>query len=197
MRRRTCSTGWWRLVCRAGRLPLGDARRLDRWRARWLTLGRAHARGALGASRSTLALVVGVVGLAAHHGRARSGKRPNMLVLAVDSLRADRVFAPDAARRFPTLAALARAGVRFREAHVTVPRTFPSFVTLLTGRYPHHHGIRHMFPSAAQRRGDRSGAAVGAARGRLSDGRHQRLRGRDLLAHAARLRCTSTCPTST
>jgi arylsulfatase A-like enzyme len=41
--------------------------------------------------------------------------------------------------------------VRFREAHVTVPRTFPSFVTLLTGRYPHHHGIRHMFPSAAQR----------------------------------------------
>jgi arylsulfatase A-like enzyme len=40
---------------------------------------------------------------------------------------------------------------------VTVPRTFPSFVTLLTGRYPHHHGIRHMFPSAAQR------AAIGPA----------------------------------
>jgi arylsulfatase A-like enzyme len=35
---------------------------------------------------------------------------------------------------------------------VTVPRTFPSFVTLLTGRYPYHHGIRHMFPDAAQRR---------------------------------------------
>src|SRR5262249_5260913 len=28
----------------------------------------------------------------------------------------------------------------------------PSFVTLLTGRWPHHHGIRHMFPSAEQRR---------------------------------------------
>ena len=34
---------------------------------------------------------------------------------------------------------------------MTVPRTFPSFVTLLTGRYPHHHGIRHMFPSAIER----------------------------------------------
>ena len=40
---------------------------------------------------------------------------------------------------------------------MTVPRTFPSFVTLLTGRYPHHHGIRHMFPSATQR------AAIGSA----------------------------------
>src|SRR5204862_3971028 len=29
---------------------------------------------------------------------------------------------------------------------------FPSFVTLLTGRYPYHHGIRHMFPDAAARR---------------------------------------------
>src|SRR6185312_10182786 len=74
-----------------------------------------------------------------------------LLVVAVDSLRADRVFSPDEAKRFPTLAKLAARGVRFREAHVTVPRTFPSFVTLLTGRYPHHHGIRHMFPSAAQR----------------------------------------------
>ena len=75
-----------------------------------------------------------------------------MLLLAVDSLRADRVFAPDEARRFPALAGLAARGVRFREAHVTVPRTFPSFVTLLTGRWPHHHGIRHMFPTAEQRR---------------------------------------------
>src|SRR5262249_55001683 len=102
--------------------------------------------------------IVGVVSLAAHHhALARVHKRPNVLLLAVDSLRADRVFSPDAARRFPTLTALAARGVRFREAHVTVPRTFPSFVTLLTGRYPHHHGIRHMFPSAAQR------AAIGPA----------------------------------
>jgi arylsulfatase A-like enzyme len=95
-----------------------------------------------------VALTAASMGVHRHHGPQRS---PNVLILGVDSLRADRVFGPDVQAKFPNLAALAARGVRFREAHVTVPRTFPSFVTLLTGRYPHHHGIRHMFPSAAQR----------------------------------------------
>ncbi len=123
----------------------------------WL-LATVRARAVRWAAAATLALLVGVAGVGAHrHAGAYAGRRPNVLILAVDSLRADRVFSPDEAKRFPTLAALAERGVRFREAHVTVPRTFPSFVTLLTGRYPHHHGIRHMFPSAAQR------AAIGPA----------------------------------
>jgi len=124
---------------------------------RWLERA-ARTRVARWGVAGMLALAVAVMGLAAHrHAAAHAGKRPNILLLAVDSLRADRVFATDEAKRFPTLASLAQRGVRFREAHVTVPRTFPSFVTLLTGRYPHHHGIRHMFPSAAQR------AAIGTA----------------------------------
>lgn len=133
-----------------------------------MTSGRAVARRWLRAmvamrplrwAAATLAaLVVVTLGVAArHHTVAHPDRRPNVLVLAVDSLRADRVFAPDAARRFPTLAALAARGVRFHDAHVTVSRTFPSFVTLLTGRFPHHHGIRHMFPPAARR------AAIGPA----------------------------------
>ena len=124
---------------------------------RWLEIA-ARVRAMRWATATVLLLLIGIVGLAAHHHvPAHPGRRPNILLLAVDSLRADRVFAPNEQRRFPTLAALAERGVRFREAHVTVPRTFPSFVTLLTGRYPHHHGIRHMFPSAAQR------AAIGPA----------------------------------
>ena len=114
--------------------------------------------------RRRVAIAFGVTALLAgtaffwprHHGAAQAaGPRahgPNLLLIAVDSLRADRVFAPDAATRFPALARLATRGVRFREAHVTVARTFPSFVTLLTGRWPHHHGIRHMFPSAEARK---------------------------------------------
>jgi arylsulfatase A-like enzyme len=98
-------------------------------------------------------VAVGAVGLARRpKATARGDQQPNVLILAVDSLRADRVFAPDAALRFPTLARMAANGIRFREAHVTVPRTFPSFVTLLTGRFPHHHGIRHMFPTAEARK---------------------------------------------
>lgn len=75
---------------------------------------------------------------------------PSVLLIAVDSLRADRV-GPLSRPIAPNIAALADRSVRFESAFVTVPRTFPSFVTILTGRYPHHHGIRTMFPSAAQR----------------------------------------------
>jgi arylsulfatase A-like enzyme len=127
-------------------------------------MAKAHAQRYL-ASQSLrwFGVATGVVLLAAaglavrRHQLRHASRQPNVLLLAVDSLRADRVFGPDATRRFPALAKLASRGVRFREAHVTVPRTFPSFVTLLTGRYPHHHGIRHMFPSAEQR------AAIGPA----------------------------------
>jgi arylsulfatase A-like enzyme len=94
------------------------------------------------------ALLVAAVVL--HHGRSGSVEHPNVLVIAVDSLRADRVFSENAAR-FPALRQIAAHGARFKEAHVTVPRTFPSFVTLMTGRWPYHHGIRHMFPTAEQR----------------------------------------------
>ncbi len=100
-------------------------------------------------------LAVGVIAAAA--GRAPSaappapGTPPNLLVIAVDSLRADHV-GPGHARVAPHLAALASRGVRFDAAYVSLPRTFPSWVTLLTGRWPQHHGVRTMFPDAAQRR---------------------------------------------
>jgi arylsulfatase A-like enzyme len=116
----------------------------------------AHAAGALTRrprlTAAAVALLLVGTGAAVYHRGHGHATRPNVLLIAVDSLRADRVFSADAARRFPTLARLASRGVRFREAHVTVPRTFPSFVTLLTGRFPHHHGIRHMFPTEAARK---------------------------------------------
>jgi arylsulfatase A-like enzyme len=74
----------------------------------------------------------------------------NVLVLAADSLRADRLDA----RVAPNLVALAARGTRFDRAYVSVPRTFPSWVTLLTGRHPHHHGIRTMFPRWEERARD-------------------------------------------
>lgn len=122
--------------------PLASARGRAwlRVRARWFVAAAAIAALALGAHL-----------VPARRAAARAQARPNVLVIAVDSLRPDRLFAPDAATRFPALARLAARGVRFREAYVTQARTFPSFVTLLTGRFPSHHGIRHEFPSAATR----------------------------------------------
>ena len=71
-----------------------------------------------------------------------AGRRLNVLVLAADSLRADRI----APRTTPHLLELAARATRFERAYVSVPRTFSSWVTILTGRHAHHHGVRSMFP---------------------------------------------------
>ncbi|MEI7891747.1 MAG: sulfatase [Myxococcales bacterium] len=96
--------------------------------------GAAASTGAVGGAASLL-----VLGLL--QARAESPQM-NVLILAADSLRADRLT-PDVA---PNLLALASRGTRFDKAYVSLPRTFPSWVTFLTGRHPHHHGIRTMFP---------------------------------------------------
>jgi arylsulfatase A-like enzyme len=72
---------------------------------------------------------------------APAGAPMNVIVLAADSFRADRLTPAVA----PHLSALANHGTRFDRAYVSLPRTFPSWVTLLTGRHPHHHGVRSMF----------------------------------------------------
>jgi arylsulfatase A-like enzyme len=136
-------------------LPLRDhAARWGATGAAWISRVRSIPPSRLrtiGVALLSLALVIVGARLApALRSRAPVPTRPSVLLIAVDSLRADRVFGPRV-RRFPTINMLAARSARFRQAHVTVPRTFPSFVTLLTGRFPHHHGIRHMFPSAEER----------------------------------------------
>lgn len=88
-------------------------------------------------SAGALALLVGGC-----RGRTHAVRPPNVLLLAADSFRADRL----SARVTPTLWELRQRATSFDRTYVSLPRTFPSWVTLLTGRHPHHHGIRSMFP---------------------------------------------------
>lgn len=78
------------------------------------------------------------------------GSGPNVLIVAADSLRADRITP----RIAPHMSALAHRGVRFDRAYVPLPRTFPSWVSIATGLFPHHHGIRNMFPRWEERQRD-------------------------------------------
>lgn len=72
------------------------------------------------------------------------GSRPqSVLFLVVESLRADQVT-PDT---MPNLFELASKGAYFDRTIVSVPRTGPSLVAMLTGRYPTSNGIRTMFPT--------------------------------------------------
>ena len=68
---------------------------------------------------------------------APSASRPSILLVTLDTTRADVV---DAAVT-PNLARLAGAGTRFSQAYATAPMTLPSHASMLTGEYPSVHGI--------------------------------------------------------
>jgi len=67
----------------------------------------------------------------------------NVLLVTIDTLRADRVGAYGSALGLtPTLDRLATEGVRFEAVHAHVPLTLPSHATIMTGQYPPANGIR-------------------------------------------------------
>ena len=64
--------------------------------------------------------------------------RPNVLLVTIDTFRADRLGTGVA----PALDRLAASGLRFTTARAAVPLTLPSHTTILTGLLPPVHGVR-------------------------------------------------------
>ena len=68
---------------------------------------------------------------------------PNLLLVTIDTLRADRVGAYGyTAGQTPVMDRLAREGVLVEDAIAAVPQTGPSHASLFTGRHPFEHGLR-------------------------------------------------------
>ncbi|HUL14547.1 MAG TPA: sulfatase-like hydrolase/transferase [Terriglobales bacterium] len=68
---------------------------------------------------------------------------PNVLIITVDTLRADRVGAEGSHEGLtPHIDALAKDGVVFTDAISQVPLTFPSHAAIFTGTYPFHNGVQ-------------------------------------------------------
>ncbi|MGH9456361.1 MAG: sulfatase-like hydrolase/transferase [Thermoanaerobaculia bacterium] len=90
------------------------------------------------------ALLVTIALLAACGGEApevAERPRPSILLVTLDTTRADAI-GPDAEGvETPAFDALAAHGVRFTQAYATVPQTLPSHVSMMTGLYPGGHGI--------------------------------------------------------
>jgi len=84
-----------------------------------------------------------IVFLAAGTACRRKGDRPNLLLITMDTTRADRLgcYGCDEAVT-PTLDGFAASGVKFNRAYCNVPLTLPSHATILTGLYPPEHGCR-------------------------------------------------------
>jgi arylsulfatase A-like enzyme len=73
---------------------------------------------------------------------AAAAGAPNVLIVVVDTLRADHVSAYGYSRQTsPNLDRLAQEGVLFENAIAPAPWSLPSHVSLLTGRYQFEHGI--------------------------------------------------------
>src|SRR2546427_9217885 len=72
--------------------------------------------------------------------------RPNVLLITIDTLRADRLGCYGYARaRSPHIDRLPAQGALFERAYTTLPRTTQSVASILTGRYPKSHGPRGLF----------------------------------------------------
>ncbi len=68
---------------------------------------------------------------------------PNILMIGSDTLRADRLGALGYRRTLtPNLDRLASDGALFANCYVPCARTAPSLISMLTGTWPHTHGIR-------------------------------------------------------
>ncbi|MBZ5599305.1 MAG: sulfatase-like hydrolase/transferase [Acidobacteriia bacterium] len=75
---------------------------------------------------------------------------PNVLVVVVDTLRADHLSGYGYARpTSPNMDRLGEQGVRFENAISTSSWSFPSHVSLVTGRYQFEHGLGRIPPMAA------------------------------------------------
>ena len=66
----------------------------------------------------------------------------NVLLVTIDTLRADALGCDGGPARTPALDRLASEGVRFTFAHAQAVLTLPSHTTIMTGEYPYQHGVR-------------------------------------------------------
>jgi len=69
-------------------------------------------------------------------------KKFNLLLVTIDTLRADHVGIYGGQAETPVLDKLARRGVMFTRTYTHVPLTLPSHCSLLTGTIPPVHGVR-------------------------------------------------------
>jgi arylsulfatase A-like enzyme len=132
---------------------------LGSWRGRGLTCGlglgaaASVAVGIWGSRQSRVATAGGSVAvlfsltvlalhLGAQRGPGRWPERPNLILISLDTLRADRLGSYGSALgATPNLDAFAQRAVRFENAYSAAPSTLPSHMTMLTGLSPSRHGV--------------------------------------------------------
>ncbi len=127
------------------------AQHLVRWMAPHWSGRAARAAGLVG----VLGLMGGGLAVANYVAppvtMVKKDRRPNILILASDSLRADHLSCNGYPRATtPAIDALAATSVNFTKCFVPISSTLESMASIMSGQYPHTHGLQHMFPNRQQ-----------------------------------------------
>jgi arylsulfatase A-like enzyme/Tfp pilus assembly protein PilF len=105
--------------------------------------------------------------------RSSGPVRPNIIIITLDTTRADRMgFLGSTRGLTPNLDALAKQSVVFTRAYAQVPLTTPSHATIFTGTYPQYNHLDYMgeplgkdlpyLPAILKAQGYRTAAFVGS-----------------------------------
>ncbi len=121
------------------------------------------------------AIIPAIVSLCALCATAAPGAGPNVVVITIDTLRADHVGCYGYKDiKTPNLDALAQEGTRFERAYTPVPVTLPAHSALFTGTYPLRSGMHDFadnklsptqptLASVLKENGYATGAVIGSA----------------------------------
>ena len=121
----------------------------------------------------TTSLAVWLLCVAAIPVQAGNGPRPDILLVTVDTLRADRLSGMGYDRlTTPAIDRLLESSVSFSQARTVEPLTSPALTSILTGLHPHEHGATRngipmrpgldSLPRSLEKIGYRTAAFVGS-----------------------------------
>ena len=104
--------------------------------------GRITGRAALAAAASAGAILLLLFWPSSSTPAIQRTIDQNILLVSIDTLRADALGSYGGRAATPNLDRLARAGLRFDFAHAHAVVTLPSHASILTGLLPFQHGVR-------------------------------------------------------
>ena len=116
--------------------------------------GHPSLRARVPAAAATAPGAAGANGTKATSGTTSNSRRPNIVLISLDTLRPDHLGCYGGSREVsPRLDALAAQGLRFTQAYSVSSYTLPSHASMLTGQFPAVHGAvaprDHLDPSCS------------------------------------------------
>jgi len=93
-----------------------------------------------------ISLIVLIVCVVAGYKILSSSPRPNIIIIIVDTLRADHVGCYGYSRETtPNIDRFSGDAAIFTDCFTPCPRTTQAMASIMTGRYPWNHGVRHLW----------------------------------------------------